>query len=366
VRVVEQASTANFIPARDMDAMLALRAAVWGKDHPHNDARFFEWLFADDDAPAKGIVTRDKDGKVVGFGCLCLKRLLLDGRTVKVAHGLDYMAHPGLPPLSRSREAVRVATHWLELARRVGSAVAVSYPNENSNRLLISKRVQLQPLFSPALLVRPLLRAKPAAPLHPRVPRWLSTAALRAAALASEVVRGGQRSSDAAVEEIGRFGFDADDLWNRASRGLKVALVRDARYLNWRYRDHPLYRYDAYAARRDATLDGILVATTREVGGLHCYLIVDALVDRWSNDTVTALCDAVVARARARGADVVGALAASGSDFYRVLRKQGFFPLPERLSPKEFNASGTVFLDSAASALNPAAWHFAWGDTDVV
>src|SRR5690606_31025441 len=51
------------------------------------------------------------------------------------------------------------------------------------------------------------------------------------------------RPEGLSVEEVPRFGADVDALWERMTGELRLAVVRDARSLNWRYADHPDVHY---------------------------------------------------------------------------------------------------------------------------
>jgi GNAT superfamily N-acetyltransferase len=56
------------------------------------------------------------------------------------------------------------------------------------------------------------------------------------------------------------FGDEVDELWRRSAPGYGNTIERDAAYLNWKYRKHPLNRYRWYAVRMDGQLRGLLVA----------------------------------------------------------------------------------------------------------
>ena len=43
--------------------------------------------------------------------------------------------------------------------------------------------------------------------------------------------------------------FRIDRLWNRCKEKLTLAVVRDRRYLTWRYKNHPLYHYELWGLR---------------------------------------------------------------------------------------------------------------------
>jgi hypothetical protein len=51
------------------------------------------------------------------------------------------------------------------------------------------------------------------------------------------------RRSWCPIRQVGRFDRRVDGLWERCGRELRVATVRDARYLNWRYADCPDVQY---------------------------------------------------------------------------------------------------------------------------
>src|ERR1017187_2804470 len=55
------------------------------------------------------------------------------------------------------------------------------------------------------------------------------------------------------------FGPEVDDLWQRSALTHFSAVERDAAYLNWKYRRHPLHRYEWVAARERNALRGILI-----------------------------------------------------------------------------------------------------------
>lgn len=67
------------------------------------------------------------------------------------------------------------------------------------------------------------------------------------------------QSAPVQVESVDRFGADADDLWARTREQYRFSLVRDSRYLNWRYVECTT-PYRRWTARRQKQLAGYLVA----------------------------------------------------------------------------------------------------------
>lgn len=67
--------------------------------------------------------------------------------------------------------------------------------------------------------------------------------------------------SDLEVRRVDRFTADADDLWAKVGADFRIAIVRDSRYLNWRYAsatDHD-YRLFECRERGSGALRGICV-----------------------------------------------------------------------------------------------------------
>ncbi len=66
-------------------------------------------------------------------------------------------------------------------------------------------------------------------------------------------------SASVRVDAVSRFGAEVDQLWTRTQGQYSFALVRDSRYLNWRYVDCPT-PYRIWGAHRHEEMLGYLVA----------------------------------------------------------------------------------------------------------
>ena len=357
----------GFYPTRDAEAVLELRRQVWGDDHPHNTAAFYHWLASGDalDAP-QGVLLRGKGEEAVGFAGLCVKRFFVEGQPLKLALGLDYMVRPGLSDLRQGRTALRIVPAWQALGRSRGCSFGITFPNDKSHRILNSEHGGFSSIFDPRLMIRPLSSARPQGRLDPRIPEWFGKVALRAGAIASTALAAGRPRGGGCVAPVAEFGPEFDRLWREASRQLRVAIIRDSRYLNWRYRNHPIYSYRALSLRRTGELSGFIVTTQRNVSGLNACLIVDLLVRDWNGSDASELVNAVIDAAQAERLDAAATLCIPGSALCKVLRRSGFMPLPDRLAPRAFRTAGVVLLPEAEPASAAAAWHFTWGDSDVV
>ncbi len=52
---------------------------------------------------------------------------------------------------------------------------------------------------------------------------------------------------------------ELDELWHRYADGYVSAIHRDAAYLRWKYFEHPVYRYRAYAQRAHGRLHAVMI-----------------------------------------------------------------------------------------------------------
>ncbi len=66
-------------------------------------------------------------------------------------------------------------------------------------------------------------------------------------------------SASVQTAEVARFDTDADELWRRTRDSYRFSLVRDSKYLNWRYVEGTT-PYRRWQARRENELAGYLVA----------------------------------------------------------------------------------------------------------
>jgi hypothetical protein len=109
-------------------------------------------------------------------------------------------------------------------------------------------------------------------------------------------------SSTLRVQRVTRYGADADALWADSSRGCRLAAIRDARYLNWRYADAHDQTYELLECREGdgGRLRGIAVLTHRDLVMPNTFFVVDWVVPADDADATTAL----VAHAERRAGEV--------------------------------------------------------------
>lgn len=354
----------DFHTGEDETQLIALRAAVWGDDHPHNSAAFFQWLFRDNPDGNGGGVLLEAEGKAVGFAGLATRRMLRSGEPITVALGMDYMIHP---EHRNGFAASRLVNGWLKYvsAEHQPYAFGLCYPNSNSYKILTGKKLAWQPVCELTMMIRPIGHVSKLPGKLAKLPSVLIAPAFRAASLLSTFIAAlcAWRDTPGELEEITFFDPRFDALWQRAN--ITTGSVRDAAHLNWRYGQHPLYQYRTLAWVRDGRVLGYVIITEREVFDVPAVLIVDALGDPSEPEVLTTLIKRVANFSRSRGHALIAAQVVANSCLERAFFKAGLLPVPQRLSPKRFALTyHTLGRTPQQPAL--ADWYLTWGDMDVV
>jgi GNAT superfamily N-acetyltransferase len=150
----------------------------------------------------------------------------------------------------------------------------------------------------------------------------------------------------------GDFGTEVDELWQRSAPGYFSIVERDAAFLNWKYRKHPLYRYSSYMARVDGQLRGLVVVRHSSVTSL----MVDYCGPADDIDLMRALVSAATADLVARGTRRIRC-EATHPEFLSALKRCGFVNSRYR---SRFRIRTNIPGDEQAQP----AWFLMSGDSD--
>lgn len=162
---------------------------------------------------------------------------------------------------------------------------------------------------------------------------------------------------DPRVERIDGFGDEADALWNRLAPSYPSSVIRDARYLRWRYDDCPGHDYLRFALRRpEGGWDGWLVLSVEDGKAT----LVDALLPPELPRRGPALLYRALGEALGRGATAIEAWAGPGTPIERLLLDAGFW----KGTYEGVSFACRLFDESLDADALRAQWYFQPGDTD--
>jgi len=163
------------------------------------------------------------------------------------------------------------------------------------------------------------------------------------------------------VEEVFSFDEQIDKFWEKASRIKNIMIIKDMKYLNWRYIAKPGHEYRIFLARKQDEIAGYVVLKLQE-GARSIGYIIDFLTLPGEDNVAELLITIALRHLKAAGAAKASCWMLEETPYYGTLRKLGFIRrhgptlcsrIVEPSIPKEF-------------VTNPANWYYVMGDDDAL
>lgn len=303
----------------------------------------FEWLYRrNPDGPSTAwFVVDDRSGDVAGCTAVFPRRIQVRGqqRPAVAWNCGDFCIMP--------RYRAGAAAIKLRQAARDGVDAGVTsflYAHPNDRMLQIHLRVGHQPLGRMIRLARPT-RVKGDSILH-----RMATSGLRVARPDCLLPR------DECEIESRTLPSELDELFDRVRSSLGTALVRDVKYLRWRFVDCPLSEYRFVIARRGSQLTGYLA---------FCITGGQLNVKDWlgaDSRAVRTLFGAAIDHASASEASSASVTLLETHRDAPLIRALGFARRPETSTSITYAPES---LPWRAAVTRPEAWYMTVGDRDV-
>lgn len=116
-----------------------------------------------------------------------------------------------------------------------------------------------------------------------------------------------------------------DEFWERVSKGNGIMVVRDQRYLKWRFFDRPDFRYHVIIAEKNDNIEGYIVFSAEESKNGKVGHIDDALAS--SKEVAQNLILSAIDFFQRKEVDLVECWMLKGFVWYNVMREKGFVPM---------------------------------------
>lgn len=168
---------------------------------------------------------------------------------------------------------------------------------------------------------------------------------------------------------IQRFDDRVDKLWKEFAENVDAAVIRDSRFLNWRFIDKPDEDYKVLGAYAHERLLGVVIYTIKEKHGGRIGYIMELLHDPLRPDLGEALLAHVKEAFILEKVDAALAWCFKHSPNYRAHRAVGFISLPYKLRPIELHMGFRGFnlsADESLRLLRREAWYISYSDSDTV
>ena len=334
----------------DEDRILELRGISLSDSR---DIRWWQWMFQNGPAGPALIWLADNGQKIVGHHALLPLRVKISEGEHKCCLGFDVMTHPDYQRqgiLSKLRAKIYESAAENDIRFSLGSATPQIFP--------VYSKLGSFFICEPPLLVKTISLGKV---LKSRfgIPAFIGTIL----GYPWERLTGRTSSlqdNDIEIERVLSFDDTIDSFWLKASEIKKIMIIRDMKYLNWRYVEKPGDEYIIFVARRRKEIVGYIVLKI-QTGPMIRGLIIDILTLPGENAVAERLITRATEYLRGEGVAMISCMMLRDTPYYATLRKLGFM---RRSSGVLFGAC-LIGQDLPKEILaDPGNWYYTWGDSD--
>ncbi|OEC86105.1 MULTISPECIES: GNAT family N-acetyltransferase [Methanobacterium] len=337
------------------EKVFRLRKAVYNETFNEDE---WNWKFRS----GKILIAVNHEDEVISLRPTIPIRLKFRDKTIKSGMNVDVMTHPDYRRMGLFSTLVNES---FKMLNGLGIFIVYTFPN-NFSFPGYKKRIKWKYVDSLPLLVKVL---------KPRnvVKKYIKNKNVQkclyplADVFASLIFISKTKSENRnlSINQIYFFSGDFDLLWQKLSNQFEIAVIRDSKYLNWRYVQRPGYDYKIFSAVEEGVLKGYIVLREDNMFDLKLGLVVDILT--FDEDTACSLLLHAYNVFKDNDMDIMGCLMFDTSMYFDVLKKAGFLKLPKKYSPKEFffvvKADDEIISsDIAYSSKN---WFLTFGDIDI-
>lgn len=340
----------------DRQGLQTLFRAVYGDEAERKTSA---WRYLDNPPEEALIIVAEADGRIVGAQPSHVIRIECHGSDVRGLLLLDVMTHPDF----RGRGVFAAVVETLrEDAHAHGLRILLTTPNEAAARgfrHLDQWRClgELSPLLLPiepgAVLSRRRSIQSALRPLS-RLP-FLTGRHLLAHQVPAHI-----------EHDATQFASPNDMLWRRFRGTSPCTLVRDDRFIRWRYSQKPR-RYRLYSLADGAGSTALAVTAPGRLLGRDLLLLVDLMIPHDSSAMLENLLAAVYRDAESLGVAAIMTYLSPGSPLMGPLRASGFWIIPSILRPRPYTVwgAGDAGNDQGRALLDFGAWHMMMADSDL-
>lgn len=347
----------------DEEQIFELVEAVQGERVPEKEhwLKGWKWMFVDNPDSAFIIWLAEHDGKMVGVYPAIIETMKVEDKVIKGAQLVDTMTHPHYRRHGICSTLGKKALSEIENGK---ARLAYCFPTQQvyplhmkSGWLDISPlQVMIKPLNLYSLLEKYLTRK-----------RLLLRIFIIAGKLATKIVfrsKKPPRVNGLAVSQISYFDDRFDAFWQKVSNDYNIIVVRDKKYLNWRYIDVPNAKYMVYVAEKDEEIYGYVVLGYDKTKELTFGYIYDIIAPSDREDVIQCLISKSVERFEEQKVDVIFSQMVPNKIYRKALLKNGFIPYFRSKSRFiAYNASPNL---SQSFIKNPKNWFIQKGDLPMV
>lgn len=339
--------------------LFELEKAVWGEKVP-NKERWMEgwkWMYIDNPAGASIIWLAWHDGVLVGQYPLVMETIKIGEEIVMGAQIADTMTHP---EYRRQGMAFALGEKALSQLRKEGGSCVIGFPTTQAYKLhmksgwldICAFQIMVKPLNLNSIL-RSYLPSN----------KFLLKISTGIGSLILKMLISNEKppkADELIITKISYFDNRFDDFWKKVSNDYNIIVVRNKKYLNWRYVDVPTADYSIYVAERKGEICGYVVLGYYKRGDLMLGCIYDIITPLNQEDVLHCLISKAIDHFKDEKVDCVFYEMVGPKIYRKIFLKNGF--IPYFWSKSRFIAYNASYNISQMFLKNPKNWFVQLGD----
>lgn len=170
------------------------------------------------------------------------------------------------------------------------------------------------------------------------------------------------------IKEENQFPVQVDVVWKKFSEAIRVSVVRDQKYLNWRYIQKPNEAYKiVHCYFSDNIYLGYVVYTVKNKHKGKIAYIMELIYDIEKPRAGDLLLEYAIQDIKKQNADCILSWCLDHSPNYSVFKNKVFLKMPEKIRPIELHFGVRCFKQELSSIVNDRQnWYISYSDSDTV
>jgi predicted N-acetyltransferase YhbS len=340
----------------DFEAFEELSVISFGKA-TNSKKEMYEWLFENNPYNKSGnmMYLLKEGGKVIGCDGLLPNELYVNGKTLLAAHSVKSMTHPDY----KKQGIFRMMTeNSCERGRQDGVDVVIGLANDQSYPAY--QRFGWPTLFEKEVYVKPIL-------INNILKRRIKIGFLAEigssiyAAFMKKKLRG-DMDKEIQLEILNKVPKEVQECWDKYKSKYNVLLVRDYKYLNYRYNERPDVNYVTVLARHNKEIIGFAILHNAVANGSKMTSAVEFFTDPGNERYIKALANGIAKYCYDKGLEYAVVGTGLYGSYRNVLLKNGF--MITRKPPKNNMMIAHILSDKVTlkEITGHEKWHITQGD----
>jgi len=347
-----------------------------GRDYTFNDwKKWWDWKYKENPANKNEpkIWISEYDGEIVGCDAFIPIKMKIKNKIYNIVQNVDLMVHPNF---RRQGMFLSLANKSFSSLKQNNQAIAYGFPN----RYAYGGHMKYG-WFDVSLLkngIKPIKTDK-------FIEKHLSNNNKKNQSFSKKIYinlvkkviktifkeKKTKKTDNISISQVFSFDEDIDSFWKKISDNYNIIVVRDKKYLNWRYVNVPDKKYIIYIAKENNEICGYIIfrceiqKENRKYGSIYDII---ALKNR--PDIIYSLLDKTIEYFNKENIDFIHCSMLADNKIIKLFKNKGFIFSQVFLRQKKDDRKFIAYLDHSdiekKYLKNSNNWFIQYGDSDEI